>query len=145
MEPPTAHIDVHQLAEEVTEKIWNQGKVHRLGDYYADDVVRHVAETSEPVVGLDANREYIAGLLRAFPDMKVTMQTIVAEHEWTAVRYTWTGTHRGAMEGVPATGKRVTMTGQSFLHIVNGKAVEIWDEGNILSMLQQLGVIPARS
>lgn len=141
----TVHIDVHQLADEVTEKIWNQGKLHRLGDYYADDVVRHVAEKPEPVVGLDANRDYIAGLLRAFPDMKVTIHAVVGEHEWAAVRYTWTGTHRGAMEGIPATGKPVTLTGQSFLHIVNGKAIEIWDEANILSLLQQLGVIPAQA
>jgi predicted ester cyclase len=44
---------------------------------------------------------------------------------------------------MPATGRRVTLTGIDILRIVDGRIVERWGEFNGAEMLQQLGALPA--
>jgi predicted ester cyclase len=51
--------------------------------------------------------------------------------------------HTGAFQGIPPTGKEATLTSTDIYRIVDGKIVEQWTEANMLSLMQQLGVIPA--
>jgi predicted ester cyclase len=44
--------------------------------------------------------------------------------------------------GIPATGKRVHFVGCSVYRFLDGKIVEQWEYGDVLGLLQQLGVIP---
>jgi steroid delta-isomerase-like uncharacterized protein len=133
----------HDLSETVTQVVWNEGQVDRLGEFYAEQVVRHVSELPDPIVGLEANQAYIRGLLDAFPDGRVELARIVTEGDWVAVHWIWTGTHTGDLPGLPATGSTLRLEGMSFVQIDDGKAVEIWDISDQLSMLRQLGVAPA--
>jgi steroid delta-isomerase-like uncharacterized protein len=79
----------------------------------------------------------------AFPDMRVTIEDLVAEGDKVAARWSVTGTHRGELMGIPATGKRVTVTGIEINRFAGGKLVEHWESFDQLSMMQQLGVVPA--
>jgi predicted ester cyclase len=63
--------------------------------------------------------------------------------ELWASHWTLTGTHRGEVNGIPAAGKVVTVSGVSIWKIVDGKNVEEWEIVDTMSMLQQLGVTPA--
>jgi len=68
--PPAASAGVEAAkatGEQLTALVWNQGKVERLGEFYAEDVVRHVPERPAPIVGLAANQAYIRDLRAAFP------------------------------------------------------------------------------
>jgi len=47
--------------------------------------------------------------------------------------------------GVPPTGRKVVVTGISIDRMVNGKTVESWTNYDVLSMMQQLGIIPMPS
>ena len=60
-----------------------------------------------------------------------------------AERWTGRGTHRGELQGIPPTGKRVEVPGSVFYRIVGGKIVEFRGLFNMMSLMQQLGVIPA--
>ena len=53
------------------------------------------------------------------------------------------GTHKGDLMGIPPTGKSVTVTAMVISHLVDGKLSESWFTGDILGLLQQLGVVPA--
>ena len=61
------------------------------------------------------------------------------------LRFTGRGTHRGAMMGIPPTGKQVTIKGIAIHRIANGKVVENWVTMDMLSVMQQLGVVPPPS
>src|SRR5450631_1728008 len=50
-------------------------------------------------------RGVVVGLRAAFPDLKYTIDELVAEGDRVAVRWHWTGTHRGAFRAFPPTGK----------------------------------------
>src|SRR5438132_9391073 len=63
----------------------------------------------------------------AFPDIKQTIEDAVADDEKVAVRFTATGTHKGELMGMPATGKRMEIGGMAFFHITDGKVTQ-WAE-----------------
>lgn len=51
-------------------------------------------------------------------------------------------THQGDFMGIPATGKKIALTGCTILRFANGKCIE-WSQADFLGMLQQLGAVPA--
>ena len=89
-----------------------------------------------------------APLWAAVPDMRWTMEQLVAEGEWVAVRSTMRGTHTGdfahpVFGAAPASGRTIEMLYLDHYRIVDGKIAEAWEARDALTLLQQLGVIPA--
>jgi predicted ester cyclase len=68
---------------------------------------------------------------------------IVTEGEWVTARGRWTGKHTGEFNGTPSTGKQVTFSWLDMMHIVNGKVVEEYFEMNPMSIMTQIGAVPA--
>jgi len=81
--------------------------------------------------------------LAAFPDQHLTIEDEIAEGNTVVTRWTFRGTHQGALMGIPPTGKEVAFKGISIDRIAGGKVVEHWNNFDQLGMMQQLGVIPA--
>lgn len=52
-------------------------------------------------------------------------------------------THVGAFQGIPPTERQAELSSTDVYRIVDGKFVEQWPEFNLLSLLQQLGVLPS--
>lgn len=78
-----------------------------------------------------------------FPDIKMTIEEVVAEGDKVVFRVTVHGTHKGEFKGIAPTGKQVTMTGMQIWRIEGGKIVEGWFNRDDLGLMQQLGVIPS--
>ena len=53
------------------------------------------------------------------------------------------GTHRGEFQGIPPTGKQVTISAIGILRITSGRIAETWLNADFLGLMQQLGVVPA--
>jgi predicted ester cyclase len=79
----------------------------------------------------------------AFPDLKNTVDLQVAEGDLVAGKITYTGTMKGDLFGMKATGKQATWTESHFVRVKNGKVTEHWGDIDQLSMLRQLGLAPA--
>ena len=84
----------------------------------------------------------VVGLRTAFPDLHYTVDDLVAERDQVAVRWHWTGTHRGPFRAFPATGKAVSNTGAGIFRLKDGKIVEALLETDRLGFLQQIGAVP---
>jgi predicted ester cyclase len=54
--------------------------------------------------------------------------------------FNWTGTQRGDFMGMPATNKKVSVSGIEIARWKNGKAVEHWGVQDSPGLMQQLGV-----
>jgi steroid delta-isomerase-like uncharacterized protein len=78
----------------------------------------------------------------AFPDLKVTINDIIAEGDTVAARITWRGTHKGTYEGIPATGKKARSQSIIIVRIKDGKIAEGREQFDGLSFRQQLGAGP---
>jgi predicted ester cyclase len=78
----------------------------------------------------------------AFPDMRLTIEDIVAEGETVMARWSCRGTHKGDLSGIAPTGKPFTISGVTIVRLANGKMVEGWVNWDALGLMQQLGVVP---
>ena len=84
-------------------------------------------------------KQFYESLRSAFPDLRYTVDDVIAEGDRVVVRWTWQCTHQGDFMGVAATGKRATVTGMAIYRVADGKCVERWVELSLLGLLQQLG------
>ena len=88
-------------------------------------------------------KQALAMIFGAFSDFKSTVNFMVAEGDLVVGQHTTTGIHQGDFMGIPATGKSVRFDEIHIVRIVNGKAVEHWGLSEDMSMMQQLGAMPA--
>jgi predicted ester cyclase len=78
----------------------------------------------------------------AFPDVKVSVDDLVAENDKVTLRWSSEGTHSGELNGIAPTKRRVAMTGIAIYRFDEGRIVEAWNNSDSLGMLRQLGVVP---
>jgi deazaflavin-dependent oxidoreductase (nitroreductase family) len=98
---------------------------------------------SPPIAGIEQAKQLMVSYTSAFPDLQLTTEDMVAEGDKVAIRNTWRGTHEGAFQGLPPTGKHVMFTGSDIFRCVGGKIAEQWADLDALGLMQQLGGIPA--
>ena len=121
------------------EEFWSKGNLAAADELMTPDVIIH-----QPEVGGVAGLKAFNTMFRAaFPDWYSTPEELIAEGDKVAERWTGRGTHRGEFQGIPPTGKQVAVPGVVFYRIRDGKIVEFRGSFDMLSMLQQLGVVPA--
>jgi steroid delta-isomerase-like uncharacterized protein len=92
--------------------------------------------------GPEAFKQTRAMMYSGFPDLRFTMEEMIAEGDKVAERLTVRGTHEGEFMGVPATGKQVEFLGMGVFRIREGKIVEFRAMPDMLGVLQQIGAVP---
>ena len=93
--------------------------------------------------GAQALKEVFARLHRAFPDLHITVEDVIAEGDRVVGRNSVTGTHQGEYMGLAPTGKPVAYNEIFIVRFVNGRIAETWGVVDVASQMKQLGVIPA--
>jgi len=86
-------------------------------------------------------RERLSKPAPAFPDLRLTVEDIIAEGETVVARWSCRGTHKGDLNGIAPTGKQFNVTGVSIARFTNGKMSEGFVNWDALSLMQQLGVV----
>ena len=79
---------------------------------------------------IDTFERFAAEVRTAFPDVRVTVEDMIAEGDRVAARVTMRGTHLGEFEGIAPTGKRVEVRAMDMYRITDGKIVEHWGHGD---------------
>ncbi len=120
----------------------NSGDMTTFESMLAPDAIEHAAPPGMPPTR-ETSIQFIGMLLNAFPDLKYTIEHLIAEGDLVVQRGTGTGTMKGDMLGMPATGKRATWSEIHILRIKDGKIAEHWALTDQIGMLQQLGLMPA--
>jgi steroid delta-isomerase-like uncharacterized protein len=128
------------IARRFFEDAYNTGNTALLDELLAPDYVDQKAPPGTPR-GPRGIAQVIATFREAFPDLRFTVEDQLAEADRVATRYTFRGTHRGDLMGIPPTGRPVEIGGISIYRIADGKMQEAWIEYDMLGLLQQLGVI----
>ena len=127
-------------------KEWNEfgGDVAKMRSWYykwyAPGFIAH--DLSQGDMNLQQTIQHTGRLMSAFPDINFTIDDMVAEGDKVVVRYTWQGTHKGTVRGMPPTGKQVKVKGIELEKIVGRKCLESWDFADSLGLMVQLGVVP---
>ena len=121
----------------------NAGDIDAFGELLADDFVEH-----EELPGLSPSKEGVQTFFRmqlaAFPDLRMELQDTLADGAKVAARVRYTGTQQGEFQGMPATGKSVDVQlVDIFAFDGEGRVREHWGVLDQLTLLQQLGFVPA--
>ena len=93
-------------------------------------------------VGRDAAREYMQVYVNAFPDLHFEIEREFAAGDYTVVCWKSSGTHRGPLPGIPATGRSGSVRGCNVLRIGNGRITQAWTYWDGATLLRNLGVLP---
>jgi len=122
------------------EEIWNKGNLRFADEILTSDFVNHTPGLD--VQGIEAFKQYVMGFRTAFPDLHLSIDEQFGEGEKVASLWTATGTHKGEVMGIAATGNQITLSGTTITRFAGAKMAEnlmYWDR---LSFFEQLGVAP---
>lgn len=132
--------DYESLIHRYVEEVLNGGKFEVLDDLLSPDYKRYLSPAAAPLTP-ETQKQRLAGLRAAFPDMHLTMEDMILQGDKVALRMTLRGTHRGVFQGIAPTDKQVTVSALDIVHFENGRFDEHWGGPDLLSLLQQLGAV----
>ena len=96
-----------------------------------------------PFVGHEGARQFFKLYLTAFPDLHLDMEAILpAGESHVVVRWRSSGTHKGPLANLPATGRKASVHGCSVMEVKNQKIAHAWVYFDNAHLLRQLGVLP---
>lgn len=117
----------------------NSGNLEDLKLVFDADVKDH-DPAPDQAPGPEGFVEFFRKFRKAFPDLTVAIDHMVADEENVAIAYTITGTQQGAFQGIAPTGKKIHARGVQIARLERGKIVERWGSSDELGILKQLGV-----
>jgi steroid delta-isomerase-like uncharacterized protein len=120
---------------------WNSKDIDTAVELLAPEYVRHDANLPD-VVGPRAQRDFLDGMFRAFPDLTLRPDRLIAQDDLVSVHLTANGTHRGEFIGIPATDREVTVQAVDIYRLADGRIAEQWVIIDVWGLMQQLGAIP---
>jgi steroid delta-isomerase-like uncharacterized protein len=128
------------IAKRAFEEILSHGRFELAQELYAKDFVNHGIHRD---ASLEEDQAALKGWHQAFSDIAIVPEKLIAEDELVTVYWIARGTNTGTGNGLPATGKKVELAGITIWRIANGKIKEEWSAFDQLSLMQQLGLLPA--
>ena len=121
------------------EAVWNQGDLALVDEVIAPTFTQHLTNVAPGRAGV---KQFFSMIRTAFPDARMAIEDLIAEGDRVVWRFTIHATHTGPFQGIPATGRSVTITGMNLVRMAGGQIVENWGQQDNLGLLQQLGVVP---
>ncbi|MEE1752966.1 ester cyclase [Streptomyces sp. SP18CS02] len=112
-----------------------------IDEVIAPDVLFH-APVPNGATGVRALKQVWTVLLRAFPDLRIAVEDVIAEGDKVVFRNRVTGTHLGEYMNLPPTGRSVGYDEIFILRFAEGRVTEIRGVVDLLAQMRQLGVVP---
>jgi steroid delta-isomerase-like uncharacterized protein len=140
-----SQLDPAEGSRRLLEETFNEGNLELIDQLVAPDAVNH--DPAEPAQmralrGPEVFKRTVQMYRAAFPDVRITVDDVIAAGDKVALRWHSEGTHRGELEGLAPTGARGLVTGISIDRWQDGKVVESWTEWDNLGLARQLGAAP---
>lgn len=134
--------DMERFARERAAALFDRGELDRIEEFVTPDFVNHEAWPGEDP-GYEGFRLRMQRLHEAFSELRLDLHEVVAGGDLVAYRATLSGVHTGPLLGMAPTGRRFSARHMHMLRLRDLRASEHWAVRDDLSMLQQLGIIPA--
>jgi len=132
------------IFQRMFDEVMNKGNMAAVDELFVADYVMHDPVVSPmEVKGPEGFKQWAGMMLEPyFSDSLSAVEDIIAEGDKVVVRWAWGGTHASEFQGIPATGRRIAVTGLSIHRFVDGKFVESWASYDMMGMMAQLTAPP---
>jgi steroid delta-isomerase-like uncharacterized protein len=137
--------ELADASRRLLEQSFNEGSFELIDQLIAPDAINHDPATPAEMRDLRGPEvlKRIATMYRAaFPDLRITVDDVIAADDKVVLRWHSEGTHRGELAGLAPTGVRGSVTGIGIDRWKDGKIVEAWSEWDNLGLARQLGAAP---
>ncbi len=125
------------------EEAWNSGNVEIADELYTQDFTAKSMEEGIPdLQGPGDIKAFVRRFRSAFPDIHFEIDYLLADGDKVVGAFTINGTHLGELQGIPPTGKHVTLKAIDIWRFENGKIAErCIAVADVFAMFQQLEVL----
>jgi steroid delta-isomerase-like uncharacterized protein len=137
--------DLSEASRTLLEQSFNEGNFDLVDQLVASDAVNHDPATPAQMRALrgpEVLKRTVSMYREAFPDVRITVDDVIAADDRVVLRWHSEGTHRGDLAGLAPTGAHGSVTGISIDRWKDGKVVEAWAEWDNLGLARQLGAAP---
>jgi steroid delta-isomerase-like uncharacterized protein len=131
------------LARRYIEEVYSKGNLDIIDNLLDVDIQEHEEFGDQKPAGRVGIKELVKTLRQAFPDIRVTIEDVVAEGDRVFIRASWEGTHQGEFMGIGPTGKHIFFTSMDAIRFSDGKIKEHWGITDTMGLMMQLGAIGA--
>jgi steroid delta-isomerase-like uncharacterized protein len=108
-----------------------------VDEFFAEGFVSHNNPPGFPP-GREGVKRFFTTFRDAFPDVTVEIDELLADGDMVAIATTFTGSHEGELMGMPATGRRVSVTGIDIVRIAAGRIAEHRGLTDVVGLMRQL-------
>jgi predicted ester cyclase len=119
------------IVRRLFEEVLNEGRLTAIDELVATDYLSHAGAPRRKDF-----KQVVIRLRAGFPDLRYTIEDLIAEGDKVVIRATMHGTHGVDYLGIPPTGKRVTSESIHIVRLASGKFREHWAQGS--NLRQQL-------
>ena len=131
------NVDVfHRMIEEG----FNKGNLAALDELFAPNFIEHQDGFVPP--NIKGVKGAIVSLRTPFPDLRLTVEEIIASGDKVWARINARGTHQAPFMGRLPTGKSFAITVIDICRFEDGQIVEHWGVADRLGLMGQLGLVP---
>jgi steroid delta-isomerase-like uncharacterized protein len=130
------------MVRRLFDELWNKGNLPVADELIAPTYTHHDESTPDVGRGPESEKKRVTLYRTAFPDLRLTVEAVIAEGESVVARWSCRGAHRGDLNGIAPTGKQFAISGVTVVRFTGGKIVEGWINWDALGLMQQLGVVP---
>ena len=94
-----------------------------------------------PTLDGDGFKQFGMSFYLAFSQGQHIFDQVVVADDKVVTCGTFTATHLGEFQGLPPTGKQISLSIMHIDRVENGKIVEHWGQGDALGLMQQMGIV----
>jgi steroid delta-isomerase-like uncharacterized protein len=138
-------LDLADASRRLIEESFNDGNFALVDQLVAAEALNHdpaLPAQMRDLRGPEALKRVVTMYRAAFPDLRMTVDDVIATDDKVVLRWHSDGTHRGELAGLSPTGARGSVTGISIDRWQDGKIVEAWAEWDNMGLARQLGAAP---
>jgi steroid delta-isomerase-like uncharacterized protein len=132
--------DNKNLITDFYNEVWGRGNLDFADKVFSQDYIRHDLRSGNPLPGPEGQKKIAGDFRKAFPDLSIHLDLVVATDEFVTARWTMTGTQTGKWGDIEPTNKKAAFSGVNIFRFEDGKVKEIWNHRDDLGLFEQSGV-----
>ncbi len=138
--------DAKAVVRRFVEEVQDQHRLELVDELFDPGYIDHFSSGGMPPAAgadpIEAFKRFFSAILRAFPDLRVTVEDQIAEGDRVVTRKTFRGTHSGEFLGIPPFNKHLELELIDIFRVRNGRLAEHWAQLDIMAVLRQIGAGP---
>jgi steroid delta-isomerase-like uncharacterized protein len=136
-------LDNKAIVRRFYEEVWNKRRLEVVDELISPSHALNDPDVSGSQTGPELYKRRVVKFTASFPDLRFTIEDMIAEEEKVVVCWIISGTHKGEFMDIPATGRKISVEGITIHHITSGKILESYARWDALGLMRQLGHVPS--